>query len=163
MPDPERSSASAATTRAHAKELGNEVPKEPLIFLKPPSSVIADGEADRLPTASEQVEYEGEIGVVIGEAAARCVARTRPRRAIAASSRVNDVTARDLQKSDVQWTRAKGFDTFCPVGELAPAPADLAALDGRHARERRGAPATGSAARHGVRHPDAPGLHLAAS
>ncbi|MGD0991534.1 MAG: fumarylacetoacetate hydrolase family protein [Gemmatimonadales bacterium] len=99
----------------HAKELGNEVPKEPLLFLKPPSSVVFDGEPILLPDMSRRVEHEGEIGVIIGtrlcrgdEAAARA--------AILGLTCVNDVTARDLQKSDGQWTRAKGFDTFCPMG-----------------------------------------------
>ena len=111
----------------HAKELGNEVPKEPLIFLKPPSSVIGDEQPIRLPGVSKQVEYEGEIGIIIGtrlsgadEGAALA--------AVAAIAAVNDVTARDLQKSDSQWTRAKGFDTFCPVGRPGPAPADLSTL-----------------------------------
>ena len=99
----------------HAKELGNEVPKEPLLFLKPPSSVVFDGEPILLPDMSRRVEHEGEIGVIMGtrlrqgdEAAARA--------AVAGITCVNDVTARDLQKSDGQWTRAKGFDTFCPMG-----------------------------------------------
>jgi 2-keto-4-pentenoate hydratase/2-oxohepta-3-ene-1,7-dioic acid hydratase in catechol pathway len=100
---------------AHAKELGNAVPEQPLLFLKPPSAVIGDGEAIVLPAASRRVEHEAEIGVVLGrrlrqgdEGAARA--------AIAAITCVNDVTARDLQQADGQWTRAKGFDTFCPVG-----------------------------------------------
>ena len=108
--------------RDHAKEMGNDVPKEPLIFLKPPSSVIATGEAIVLPPQSTQVEHEGEIGVVIGE---RCGAH-RARRRVKAVSKViaaNDVTARDLQRSDSQWTRAKGFDTFCPMGEPGDPPA----------------------------------------
>ena len=101
--------------RAHAAELGNEVPARPLLFLKPPSAIIGDGEAIELPAVSSRVEHEGEIGVVVG---------TRLRRAGAAEARaavggitcVNDVTARDLKNVDGQWTRAKGFDTFCPVG-----------------------------------------------
>ncbi len=112
---------------AHAKELGNAVPLEPLIFLKPPSSVIRDGEAIRLPAVSRQVEYEGEIGVVIGSRLRRADAM-EARQAIAGIVAANDVTARDLQKSDSQWTRAKGFDTFCAVGEVAPPPADLDSL-----------------------------------
>src|SRR3954469_20447288 len=112
---------------AHAKELGNAVPKEPLLFLKPPSSLVRSGESIRLPTVSNRVEYEGEIGVVVGR-------RLRPpipdeaRGAIANICAANDVTARDLQKSDVQFTRAKGFDTFCAVGELGAVPAELADL-----------------------------------
>ena len=111
----------------HAKELGNEVPKEPLIFLKPPSSVIGDGQPIRLPGVSKQVEFEGEIGVVVGARLSRVDEREAVG-AIAAIAAVNDVTARDLQKSDSQWTRAKGFDTFCPVGRPGDAPNDLSTL-----------------------------------
>lgn len=99
----------------HAKELGNEVPKAPLIFMKPPSSVIASGEAIVLPRASQRVEYEGEIGIVIGRRAYR-VDEDEAAACIRGVVAVNDVTARDLQKTDGQWTRAKGFDTFCPLG-----------------------------------------------
>jgi 2-keto-4-pentenoate hydratase/2-oxohepta-3-ene-1,7-dioic acid hydratase in catechol pathway len=112
---------------AHAKELGNEVPTEPLIFFKPPSSVIRSGESIRLPTVSKRVEYEGEIGVVIGTRLRKASA-AEAREAVAGIVAANDVTARDLQKSDSQWTRAKGFDTFCAVGEVARPPADLASL-----------------------------------
>jgi 2-keto-4-pentenoate hydratase/2-oxohepta-3-ene-1,7-dioic acid hydratase in catechol pathway len=117
---------------AHAKELGNEVPKLPLLFLKPPSSLVRSGESIRLPTVSNRVEYEGEIGVVIG----RRLKRASPdeaRGAIVNVCAANDVTARDLQKSDVQFTRAKGFDTFCAVGELGPVPQELSSL---HVRTR---------------------------
>src|SRR6476661_1087579 len=103
---------------AHARELGNDVPKEPLLFLKPPSSLVRSGESIRLPTVSNRVEYEGEIGVVIGRRLKRA-SLEESRAAIANVFAANDVTARDLQKSDVQFTRAKGFDTFCAVGELA--------------------------------------------
>jgi 2-keto-4-pentenoate hydratase/2-oxohepta-3-ene-1,7-dioic acid hydratase in catechol pathway len=103
----------------HAKELGNEVPERPLIFLKPPSSLVADGEAIVLPAASERVEHEGEIAVVIGERA-RNVAAADAMRYVAGYAALNDVTARDLQRSDDQWTRAKGFDTFCPLGRITP-------------------------------------------
>ena len=105
----------------HAKELGNEVPKEPLIFLKPPSSIIRSGDPIRLPRQSAKVEYEGEIGVVIG----RTLSRAKEIESAGAVARIfaaNDVTARDLQKSDSQWTRAKGFDTFCPIGEAVSTP-----------------------------------------
>lgn len=112
---------------AHAKELGNEVPKEPLIFLKPPSSIIRGGESIRLPTVSKQVEYEGEIGVVVGKRLRKASAADA-RGAIAGIVAANDVTARDLQKSDGQWTRAKGFDTFCALGQVGSAPADLSTL-----------------------------------
>ena len=111
----------------HAKELGNEMPKEPLIFLKPPSSLLADGQLIHLPAVSKQVEYEGEIGIVIGTRLTRAT-EAEAVNAIQAIVAVNDVTARDLQKSDSQWTRAKGFDTFCPVGTLAAPPRDLATL-----------------------------------
>jgi 2-keto-4-pentenoate hydratase/2-oxohepta-3-ene-1,7-dioic acid hydratase in catechol pathway len=112
---------------AHARELGNEVPKQPLLFLKPPSSLVRSGESIWLPAVSNRVEHEGEIGVVVGERL-RKVSPDVARRAIASICAVNDVTARDLQKSDVQFTRAKGFDTFCPVGELGPVPDDLSTL-----------------------------------
>lgn len=111
----------------HAKELGNEVPKTPLIFLKPPSSVIAGGEPIRIPSASQQVEFEGEIGVVIGNRLTRA-SEAEARGAIRGIVAVNDVTARDLQKTDGQWTRAKGFDSFCPMGEESSDFGDLADL-----------------------------------
>ena len=112
---------------AHAKELGNAVPTEPLIFLKPPSSLVRSGESIRLPAVSKQVEYEGEIGVVIG-ARLRKASLADARKSVAGIVAANDVTARDLQKSDSQWTRAKGFDTFCAVGDVARPPDDLASL-----------------------------------
>ena len=112
---------------AHARELGNEVPERPLLFLKPPSAVIADGDPIELPPESARVEYEGEIGVVVGRRLRRASA-DEARAAVRGVAALNDVTARDLQRTDGQWTRAKGFDTFCPVGADAPAPADLAAL-----------------------------------
>jgi 2-keto-4-pentenoate hydratase/2-oxohepta-3-ene-1,7-dioic acid hydratase in catechol pathway len=102
--------------RDHAKELGNDVPAEPLIFLKPPSSIVGDGAPIVLTAQSQRVEFEGEIGIVIGTRA-RNVSESDAARVIGGIVAVNDVTARDLQKSDGQWTRAKGFDSFCPVGE----------------------------------------------
>ena len=99
----------------HAKELGNEVPKVPLIFLKPPSSIIADGDAILLPPQSAQVEHEAELVIVIGKRG-RNVTAENARKYILGYTIGNDVTARDLQKADGQWTRAKGFDTFCPFG-----------------------------------------------
>jgi 2-keto-4-pentenoate hydratase/2-oxohepta-3-ene-1,7-dioic acid hydratase in catechol pathway len=104
----------------HAKELGNTVPERPLIFLKPPSSLIADGEAIVLPEQSQRVEHEGEIGVVIGRRA-RNVSAAEALSYVAGYAALNDVTARDLQRTDEQWTRAKGFDTFCPLGSMTPA------------------------------------------
>jgi len=99
----------------HAKELGNEVPAEPLIFLKPPSSLIASGDSIVYPKLSQRVDFEGELGVVIGKRA-RNVASAQAGEYILGYTCVNDVTARDLQKKDGQWTRGKGFDTFCAVG-----------------------------------------------
>jgi len=113
--------------REHAKELGNEVPKEPLIFLKPPSSVVSEGEPIVLPGVSNRVEYEGEIGVIVGRRLTR-VTEAEVVGAIRSIVAVNDVTARDLQKSDSQWTRAKGFDTFCPLGEESSKLPDLDSL-----------------------------------
>jgi len=103
----------------HARELGNDVPERPLIFLKPPSSLIGGGEAIELPRESAQVEHEGEIAVVIGRRARR-VAEGDAWSHVAGIAPLNDVTARDLQKTDGQWTRAKGFDTFCALGPTAP-------------------------------------------
>lgn len=99
----------------HAKELGNAVPAEPIIFMKPPSSLNADYAAIIYPKLSQLVSFEGELGVVIG-ARARNVKASEADRVVAGYTIVNDVTARDLQKKDGQWTRGKGFDTFCPVG-----------------------------------------------
>ena len=113
--------------RAHAAELGNEVPREPLLFLKPSSSIIHDGDTIVLPEVSKQVEHEGEIGIVIG-ARLKDATEDESRSAIAAVIALNDVTARDLQRSDGQWTRAKGFDTFCPVGPPVVPPSDLSTL-----------------------------------
>jgi 2-keto-4-pentenoate hydratase/2-oxohepta-3-ene-1,7-dioic acid hydratase in catechol pathway len=100
---------------AHAKELGNEMPAVPIVFFKPPTSLIGDGDTIRLPGVSRRVEFEAEIGVVIGSRV-RDVGPAEAVRAIAGYTCVNDVTCRDLQKEDGQWGRAKGFDTFCPAG-----------------------------------------------
>lgn len=99
----------------HAAELGNEVPSEPLIFLKPPTTVIGPDEAVVYPGISERVDHEGELGVVIGR---RCrnVSEADALTYVFGYTVANDVTARDLQKKDGQWSRAKGFDTFAPVG-----------------------------------------------
>jgi 2-keto-4-pentenoate hydratase/2-oxohepta-3-ene-1,7-dioic acid hydratase in catechol pathway len=104
--------------REHAKELGNEVPTKLLIFSKPPSAVIGTSEVIVRPTISERVDHEGELGVVIGRRCHRLREDEDVREYINGYTCVNDVTARDLQKQDDQWTRAKGFDTFCPVGPL---------------------------------------------
>lgn len=99
----------------HAKELGNETPKVPLIFMKPPSSVISNGETILLPPQSSQVEHEAELVAVVGKRG-RHITAEDAKKHILGYTIGNDVTARDLQKSDGQWTRAKGFDTFCPFG-----------------------------------------------
>jgi 2-keto-4-pentenoate hydratase/2-oxohepta-3-ene-1,7-dioic acid hydratase in catechol pathway len=104
--------------REHAAELGNEVPKEPMIFLKPTSALLSPGGIVRRPKISERVDYEGELGVVIGKTCYRPAADADIRQYILGYTCVNEVTARDLQKTDGQWSRAKGFDTFCPVGPL---------------------------------------------
>jgi 2-keto-4-pentenoate hydratase/2-oxohepta-3-ene-1,7-dioic acid hydratase in catechol pathway len=104
--------------REHAAELGNKMPSEPLLFLKAPSSIIASGEKIQLPPESEQVEHEGELGVVIGRTACRIPESDDPLSYVLGYTCVNDVTARDLQRRDVQFTRAKSFDTFCPVGPI---------------------------------------------
>jgi 2-keto-4-pentenoate hydratase/2-oxohepta-3-ene-1,7-dioic acid hydratase in catechol pathway len=111
----------------HAAELGNEVPKEPLLFFKPNTAVIGPGDPIALPRQSSNVHYEGELAVVIGRRA-RLVKKTDAPRYVAGLTICNDVTARDLQKSDGQWARAKGFDTFCPLGPYLVTdldPADL--------------------------------------
>ena len=104
--------------REHAAELGNEVPSEPLLFFKPPSSLLAPGGEIRRPSLSQRVDYEGELGVVIGKTCRKLEANQDVRPFILGYTCLNDVTARDLQNKDGQWTRAKGFDTFCPVGPL---------------------------------------------
>ncbi len=99
----------------HAAEMGAAVPEEPLIFLKPATAVIGPGDAVRYPPESSEVHHEGELAVVIGSVAAR-VAVEDALSHVLGYTVANDVTARDLQRSDGQWTRAKGFDTFCPLG-----------------------------------------------
>ena len=113
----------------HAKELGNEPPKEPLIFLKPPSSLIASGDAIVYPSLSQRVDFEGELGVIISRRAHKIQA-SEAGEYILGYTCVNDVTARDLQRKDGQWTRGKGFDTFCAVGPclLLKEAADFAAF-----------------------------------
>lgn len=104
--------------RAHAAELGNEIPTEPLLFFKPPSSLLAPGGDIRRPRASQRTDYEGELAVVIGRRCHKLSADEDVRPYILGYTALNDFTARDLQKKDSQWTRGKGFDTFCPVGPL---------------------------------------------
>ena len=102
--------------REHAAELGNKMPDEPLLFLKAPSAVVGLDEQIEIPSASQQVEHEGELGVVIGRTARNIPQHEDPLSYVFGYTCVNDVTARDLQRKDVQFTRGKSFDTFCPVG-----------------------------------------------
>ena len=111
----------------HAKELGNEVPSEPILFLKPPSAVIAHGAKIVLPPQSQRVEHESELAIVIGKEA-RNVSAARWRDYVQGFTCANDVTARDLQKKDVQFTRGKSFDTFCPLGPWIETDLDPSAL-----------------------------------
>jgi 2-keto-4-pentenoate hydratase/2-oxohepta-3-ene-1,7-dioic acid hydratase in catechol pathway len=113
--------------REHANELGNEVPPEPLIFLKPPSAIIAPEEPIVMPAISKRVDYEGEIAVIIGRTCSHLKEGADVKPYIAGITCLNDVTARDLQKSDGQWTRGKGFDTFCPFGPVMETELDLGA------------------------------------
>ena len=100
----------------HAKELGNEVPTAPLLFLKAPSAIIADGDAIVIPPQSSQVEHEGELAVVIGRDCKNIQDDEDPFAYVLGYTCLNDVTARDIQRADVQFTRGKSFDTFCPIG-----------------------------------------------
>jgi 2-keto-4-pentenoate hydratase/2-oxohepta-3-ene-1,7-dioic acid hydratase in catechol pathway len=129
---------------AHAKELGNEVPPVPMLFLKPPSALIGPGDPIVIPPTSRQVEYEAEIGVVIGSRL-RGAGEAEAERGIGGYVCLNDVTCRDLQKTDGQWGRAKGYDSFCPVGPLVATGLDWRTLEviGRvNGQERQRAPAT---------------------
>jgi 2-keto-4-pentenoate hydratase/2-oxohepta-3-ene-1,7-dioic acid hydratase in catechol pathway len=110
--------------RDHAAEMGGEAPAEPLLFLKPNTAVIGPGDAIVLPPESAQVEFEGELAVVIGRIARR-VSEADAASVVFGYTIANDVTARDLQRSDGQWTRAKGFDTFCPLGPVIDTELDL--------------------------------------
>src|SRR6202011_5705251 len=105
-------------SRGHAPELGSEVPKEPLLFFKPPSSLLDPRRDIRRPSISERVDHEGELGVVIGKRCYKLPPNEDVHPYILGYTAVNDVSARDFQKKDNQWARAKGFDTFCPVGPL---------------------------------------------
>jgi 2-keto-4-pentenoate hydratase/2-oxohepta-3-ene-1,7-dioic acid hydratase in catechol pathway len=104
--------------RDHAAELGNDVPKEPLIFLKPPSSLLPSGGTVLMPALSKRVDFEGELAIVIGRTCRNLTQADEPNDYIRGYTLVNDVTARDIQKSDGQWTRGKGWDTFCPTGPI---------------------------------------------
>ncbi len=109
----------------HAAELGNTVPKEPLLFLKAPSSLITDGDAIVIPKQSNQVEHEGELAIVIRRACKNLTENDNPFDYIFGYTCLNDVTARDLQRQDVQFTRAKSFDTFCPIGTFIETQLDV--------------------------------------
>jgi len=104
--------------REHAAELGNEVPTEPLLFLKPPSSLLPAGGIVERPAISNRVDFEGELAIIIGKQTRKLDAGTDVAPYIHGYTCLNDVTARDIQKSDPQWTRGKGFDTFCPTGPI---------------------------------------------
>lgn len=109
----------------HAAELGNEVPKAPLLFLKAPSSIIGPGKSIAIPKQSDQVEHEGELAVVIGKRAKDIKEDEDPLTYVLGYSCLNDVTARDIQRADVQFTRGKSFDTFCPIGPYIETEADV--------------------------------------
>lgn len=128
MPRPSKIVCIGRNYLEHARELGNDVPSEPLFFLKPPSSLIADGEFIVLPPQSQRVEFEGEIAVVIGKTL-RNASEEEAIEAVEGVVALNDVTARDLQRKDSQWTRAKGFDTFCAVGTPKAGRFDFGALE----------------------------------
>lgn len=102
----------------HAAELGNKIPDEPLLFLKAPSSIITNGDKIVIPNQSNQVEHEGELAVIIGEKCKNLTDSDDPQKYIFGFTCLNDVTARDLQKKDIQFTRGKSFDTFCPIGNF---------------------------------------------
>ncbi|HEV3233138.1 MAG TPA: fumarylacetoacetate hydrolase family protein [Candidatus Dormibacteraeota bacterium] len=129
MPDlrPSKIVAVGRNYVAHARELGHEIPTEPLIFLKPPTTVVGDGDSVVYPAASTNVHHEGELAVVMGQ---RCHAASIDEALsfVAGYTCANDVTARDLQEKDGQWTRAKGFDTFCPLGPEVVSDLDPGAL-----------------------------------
>jgi 2-keto-4-pentenoate hydratase/2-oxohepta-3-ene-1,7-dioic acid hydratase in catechol pathway len=117
IPRPSKIIGVGRNYREHAAELNNAVPEEPLLFFKPPTAVLEPGQAIVRPRGWERVDFEGELGVVIGKSCRR-VSRKDALAYVAGYTIVNDVTVRDLQKKDGQWTRAKGFDTFCPCGPL---------------------------------------------
>ena len=121
--------------RAHAVEMGKGLPEEPLMFLKPRSAMIPDGGAIERPAGYERVDYEGELGVVIGQRAKR-ISREQALSVVMGFTCINDVTVRDLQKKDGQWSRAKGFDTFCPIGPRIVAGLDPSNLRITHPRQR---------------------------
>jgi 2-keto-4-pentenoate hydratase/2-oxohepta-3-ene-1,7-dioic acid hydratase in catechol pathway len=131
--------------RDHAAELGNDVPTEPLLFLKPPSALLGPKGTIRMPAISNRVDYEGELGIVIGRRCYRIGPDEDVRPYIRGYVCVNDVTARDIQKSDGQWTRGKGFDTFCPVGPIVSDEIDPCGFG-----DKAGAPVTVTTRLNGV-------------
>ena len=145
--------------RDHAAELGNEVPAEPLLFLKAPSALLSPGEAIRIPELSKRVDFEGEIAIVIGHRCSKIGPDEDPRDYIRGYTVANDVTARDLQKKDGQWSRAKGFDTFCPVGPLVTDEVDPADGDRHHHSAQRGAAPGRQYARLYLLHQPSAALH----
>ena len=122
----------------HAKEMGNEAPAEPMMFLMPNTAVVGPGDPVVMPPQTAEVGYEGELAVVIGRLCQGPRAAGRPRRSSSATPCANDVTARDLQRSDGQWARAKGFDTFCPLGPWIETDLDPATSAHHHPARRRG-------------------------
>jgi 2-keto-4-pentenoate hydratase/2-oxohepta-3-ene-1,7-dioic acid hydratase in catechol pathway len=127
LPRPSKVVGVGLNYRAHAAEMGKAIPDEPLLFLKPPSALIGPGEAIALPPGYQRIDFEGELGIVIGTRARR-VEKEQALDVVAGYTCVNDVTVRDLQVKDVQYTRAKGFDSFCPNGPRVAAgldPSDL--------------------------------------
>ena len=129
MPTPTKIVCIGRNYLEHARELGNDVPSEPLVFLKPPSSLIGNGEAIVRPThMSNRVEFEGEIGIVIGKRL-KDAGEDEAVASIGGIVALNDVTARDLQQKDSQWSRAKGFDTFCAVGNVYEGAVDLQGIE----------------------------------
>jgi len=114
--------------REHAAELGNEPPRDPLLFLKPPSAVIGPEAPIVYPPASRRVDYEGELALVIGKRCGRLKPEENPLDYLFGFTCLNDITARDLQKADGQFTRAKGFDTFCPLGPVIATGLDAGGL-----------------------------------
>ena len=128
LPKPSKIVAVGRNYAEHAKELGNDTPAEPIIFLKPSTAVLAPGGTIVRPAISQRVDHEGELAIVIGSRA-KNIRADRWRDVVQGFTCANDITARDLQKKDVQFTRGKGFDTFCPIGpciETDLDPADLA-------------------------------------
>jgi 2-keto-4-pentenoate hydratase/2-oxohepta-3-ene-1,7-dioic acid hydratase in catechol pathway len=140
---------------------GHEIPAEPLLFFKPPSSLLRPGGAVVLPAVSERVDFEGELALVIGRRTRNLKPEDDWRDVVRGFTLANDVSARDLQKKDVQWTRAKGFDTFCPVGPMVSDELDLEPASPSNARQRRAAPARLHARLHLFAAGSAP-LHFAA-